>query len=276
MRILAIDTSLQSVSVALFDGGEFISELDSERNDGEGVNAPSSPPVGGRAGSGDEMAPGFTKKRSKRGSKTSRLFPPGASVMLAPMIESLMDRANWALSEVGLIAIATGPGRFTGLRVGVVTAKTLAYATGAQIIGVNTLEVIAGQTAIESHAFGKTIQTVVNAQRGQLFSGGFVFEKAWQIGKVVGQQIVGQQAWIESLHPGDLVSGAGLKPIVETIRSTRPDIAVAPENCWASSAVGVGKLAWQKYQLGQRDDLWTIEPLYFRPSSAEEVRAKTS
>src|SRR5208337_2248427 len=62
---------------------------------------------------------------------------------LAPAIRSLLERVGWQPREIGLIAVTIGPGSFTGLRVGVATAKILAYATGAQVLGIGTLEAIA-------------------------------------------------------------------------------------------------------------------------------------
>src|SRR5687768_6416743 len=64
---------------------------------------------------------------------------------LAPAIRSLLDVAGWRPADVQLVAVTAGPGSFTGLRVGVTTAKVFAYATSAAVLGVDTLEVIAQQ-----------------------------------------------------------------------------------------------------------------------------------
>lgn len=274
MRTLAFDTSSDLVSVALFDGDQVIGTVDSGPNQPKGAKAPTGPLMGGAAGSGDEMAPGFTKKRSKGGRKTSRVFPPGASVLLAPMIETLMNQAQWSFDQLGLIAFTVGPGRFTGVRVGVVTAKALAFATNCPVIGVNSLEVIAGQTAIETDSINRSIRAVLNAQREQVFSASYVSTDAWQSKSVIESQILSRTDWVDSLKPGEVVSGGGLKPILELIKSQHPDVMIAPEEYWEFDATGVGKLARHQFKLGQRDDLWAIEPIYFRPSAAEELRAK--
>src|SRR5215813_11089947 len=64
---------------------------------------------------------------------------------LAPALRSLLSEAGWRPDSVELVAVAVGPGSFTGLRIGVTTAKTLAYAVGCQAIGVHTLLAIAAQ-----------------------------------------------------------------------------------------------------------------------------------
>ena len=64
---------------------------------------------------------------------------------LVPAIRSQFDAAGWKPTDVQLIAVTQGPGSFTGLRVGITTAKTFAYAVSAQVIGVNTLLALAEQ-----------------------------------------------------------------------------------------------------------------------------------
>ena len=200
--------------------------------------------------------------------------------------------------DIGLVAIAVGPGMFTGLRVGVVTAKSIAYSVGAELIGVNTLEVIAAQTIDElqnrrqsSHfqeIVGPIIRPVLNAQRKQLFCGEFKPSKSkpsesefnssgvsqfdWKLFQSAKDQILDRDDWINSLQPNDVLTGSGLQPILDQIKSQHPDVVIAPESVWESSATSVGKLAWSQYQSGKRDDLWKLEPVYFRPSAAEEVR----
>ena len=63
---------------------------------------------------------------------------------LAPALAELLKQLGWQAAEVDLIALTSGPGSFTGLRIGVTMAKTLAYAVGAEVLGVNTLEAIDG------------------------------------------------------------------------------------------------------------------------------------
>jgi len=279
LLVLAIDTSGQAISASLLEKGKLILEINSKDDQPENSEAKlarkSSNPRSGGAGSDDVLPTGYTKKRSKRGSKTSRVFPPGASVLLAPMLKTLTEQCGVSFDQIGLIALPTGPGLFTGIRVGVVSAKSLAYSTKADLIGVNTLEVIAAQTAIAQDWFGKPIGTVLNAQRQQLFTGEYISSSPWKIEAVNPNQTLTRQAWIGA-NQCELVTGSGLKPMTDAIKS-QPGVDVAAQSCWECSATSVGKLAWQKYQDGRRDDFWKLEPVYFRPSSAEEVRnAKVS
>ncbi|MFK7767900.1 MAG: tRNA (adenosine(37)-N6)-threonylcarbamoyltransferase complex dimerization subunit type 1 TsaB [Mariniblastus sp.] len=283
-RIIAIDTSSRSVSVAVLDGEKVLFELDSQdflkqipRDEvGESLSA-------GNAGSGDKLPFGYVKKRSKRGSKTSRVFAPGASILLAPMIQKVLRESEMKIQDFELVAISVGPGMFTGLRVGVVTAKSLAYSIGADLIGVNTLEVIAGQTActlgLEPNGIPEdcVIKPVLNAQRKQLFSGSFKFDATqpfdWKLNQLAPDEILARNEWIENLRPADVVCGPGLEPILDQLKMDQPEVTVAPKEDWDCSATSVGRLAYSQYKAGKRDDLWKLEPVYFRPSAAEEVRS---
>ena len=276
LHTLAINTTSKHVSVAIFRDQELVCGLDSREK------SALQPNEGGRklAGANDILPEGYVRKRSKGGSKTSRIFPPGASVLLAPMISSLQTESGVKLADVDLIALATGPGSFTSLRVGVVTAKALAYSVNAELIGVNTLEVVAAQSVIfqsetktdKALRFGDQVHPVINAQRQQLFSGCYVISENWKVEQVCPDSIVDRQSWISALDETDSITGAGLKPIIDDVKAAHPNIKIADESNWECSAEAVGRLALQQYENGKRDDLWTLAPTYFRPSTAEEIR----
>lgn len=275
MRILAIDTSSRTVSVALLDGDVIVMALDSESNRDDSTIEYSSL----RAGADDIVSKRIVKPhRNRRASHKARVFPPGASSLLAPMIKRIFDQTGQSIQEIELIALPVGPGLFTGLRVGVVTAKSLAYATGAHVLGVNTLEVIAAQTAAfagdSGLSKGNSIRVVLNAQRRQLFCGHYLPESGYRVKELETNQILDRDQWLTKINSErDLVTGAGLTPLVEDLKARFPDVHVAPKTSWECTATSVGRLAWQKFQSGKRDDLWKLKPFYFRPSAAEEKRA---
>lgn len=278
MRILAIETSAKSVSVALLDQTNVILALDSRNDPLENPLGPTQQ----HAGANDKLPVGYVRKRSKGGSKPSRIFPPGASVLLAPMIKSMIDQTGISFGSVDVVAVTTGPGSFTGLRVGVVTAKALAYSNQCEVIGVNTLEAIAAQTAEmlapdSDPTLPSRICPVVNAQRQQVFAGcylttGRLTDQDWTINQSTPNRILNHETWLNQIQPGDVLTGPGLSAVFNEQIEENSDLVVAPENCWSLTANAVGKLAWRQFEAGKRDSMWKLEPFYFRPSAAEEVR----
>jgi len=191
---------------------------------------------------------------------------------LAPAIAALLAEAGLKPSDVRLVATTIGPGSFTGLRVGATTAKTFAYAVGAEVLGLNTLDVFAAQ-ALDPLLDIKPVEihSTIDAQRKELFVGRFRWAAAG-IERLAADAIVPAQLWLANLQPGMLVTGPGL----DRLESQLPaGVIAAPQQLRRPRAATVGLLAWRDYQRGRRDDLWTLAPQYLRASAAEEKAASS-
>ena len=186
---------------------------------------------------------------------------------LAPALAQLLKQLGWRAAEVNLIAVTSGPGSFTGLRVGVTTAKTLAYAAGAEVLGVNTLEAIASQAPATDDEVNAKVTAVIDAQRGQLYSASFVRESNGAIRCVEDTHIVDCADWLAKRRAGEVVTGPGLSRQIDDLP---PDVTVVEPADWAPRAATVGMLAVAQYENGHRDDLFRLAPQYYRPSAAEE------
>jgi tRNA threonylcarbamoyladenosine biosynthesis protein TsaB len=193
---------------------------------------------------------------------------PRPAQSLAPGLRDLLAGVNWQPASIGLVAVAVGPGSFTGLRIGVTTAKAFAYAVGAEIVGVNTLEVLASQV----QQGPSPLWTIMDAQRQELFAAKFDLIGGSAIATTNPTQIIPQDAWLALLQLGDRVTG----PAVRRLLPRLPSVVIAmPEDGWQPTAAAVGKVAWQRYRAGQRDDVWQLVPAYFRLSAAEEKRSRS-
>lgn len=199
-----------------------------------------------------------------------RELAPGSrsAQSLAPGIAALLREVGWKPREVELIAVTVGPGSFTGLRVGVTTAKTLAYATGANVMGIDTLAAIAAQSPPQV----ASVWPALDAQRGELFVAQWQRDAAdasvWR--ETTAPRIVDGATWIASLSRGTVISGPGVRRWREQVP---PGVEVVGEEHWQPRAAPVGQLAWRKFQAGQREDLWSLAPNYLRASAAEEKLA---
>jgi tRNA threonylcarbamoyladenosine biosynthesis protein TsaB len=187
---------------------------------------------------------------------------------LAPALRELLSGIGWTPRTVELVAVAIGPGSFTGLRIGVTTAKTLAYAVGAEVIGVNTLAAMAAQAPVSS----APLWTVLDAQRQELFAARFVAEEDGNMPLDCETAIVARSAWLAQLQSGDRVMGLPLR----ALQSQLPGgVEVLAEKLWQPMAAAVGQVGWQAYQSGRRDDVWKLAPQYYRASAAEEKAARS-
>jgi tRNA threonylcarbamoyladenosine biosynthesis protein TsaB len=184
---------------------------------------------------------------------------------LAPAVKQLLTDAKWRPDSVQLVAVALGPGSFTGLRIGVTTAKAFAYAVGAEIIGVNTLAALAAQAPPAP----SPLWTILDAQRQELFVAKFADIIGKQTSTDCDVAIVRQDQWLAGLRPGDRVIGPPLRRIADRLPA---GVSAVAEELWQPDAAAVGHVAWQAYLAGKRDDLWQLVPNYGRPSYAEEKK----
>jgi tRNA threonylcarbamoyladenosine biosynthesis protein TsaB len=190
---------------------------------------------------------------------------------LIPGIAHVLAEAGRRPADVGLVAVTIGPGSFTGLRVGVTAAKSFAYATGCECLGVDTLEVIAWQ-APRNEASAAEIRAVLDAQRKELYLARFRIAGC-ELVRVEGNRIVPVEGWLADLVPGTVVTGSGINRLIDRLHAGV--VAVDPR-LREPQAATVGRLAWRQYQAGRRDDLWKLAPNYLRLSAAEEKVGQAS
>jgi tRNA threonylcarbamoyladenosine biosynthesis protein TsaB len=188
---------------------------------------------------------------------------PTASLL--PAIAGLCRQLGWQPRTIGRICVDIGPGSYTGLRVGLTCAKTLAFAGGASVSAVRSLDVTAAAVPPDA----ANLEIAFDAARGQVFAARYAWRgDRWQT--VAEIEIANAQAWAARLDPGVLVAG----PALERYRSLVPAGCriAADELCWPRAA--------QVIQLGLHSPpapgYWTMEPLYMRPSAAEEKKSRES
>jgi tRNA threonylcarbamoyladenosine biosynthesis protein TsaB len=180
-------------------------------------------------------------------------------------LQEALRQAGWSPRQVDLFAICRGPGSFTGLRIAVTAAKVYAYAMGCQVLGLNTLEVVAAQAA--DHA-GPRLWAVLDAQRGQLFAARFQVVEGQPDFKAE-TQVLDVDSWLAQLRAGDTVTGPGLRGCHGRVPQ---GVRVVDPNEWAPQAATLGRLAWRQFTAGKRQDVWSLIPEYFRLSAAEEKK----
>ncbi|MGQ0636543.1 MAG: tRNA (adenosine(37)-N6)-threonylcarbamoyltransferase complex dimerization subunit type 1 TsaB [Planctomycetaceae bacterium] len=182
---------------------------------------------------------------------------------LVPAVGRLLADQGRSPADCRLIAVSIGPGSFTGLRVGVVFAKTLGYAVGCPVVGVETFLAVAENAPGDCSA----IQIVEDAQRGDVFAGRYerMANGDWQaVGNI---QIVSADEWQAQLQPDDVVAGPGLERTADRLAAR---CRVLDRTAWRAKAETIGRLGQRFIKDGISGDPFALEPLYLRRSSAEE------
>jgi tRNA threonylcarbamoyladenosine biosynthesis protein TsaB len=182
---------------------------------------------------------------------------------LAPAVRELLSELGWRAPSIDLVVVDLGPGSYTGLRVGVMTAKTLAYATSAAVVGVDAMAILAEEAPSDV----ERICAVVDAQQGLVYAAEFQKIAGEAPRRTKDVEILSAEAWAASLPPGAYATGPALSRFGGLVPSGR---RVAPPAARSPTVEGLWRTASRLYLAGARDDLWSLEPLYLRPSSAEQ------
>ena len=185
---------------------------------------------------------------------------------LLPMAEDMLKNAEVKLSDVDLIAVAHGPGSFTGIRIGVSTVKGLSWAADKPCVGVSTLEAMAWHGLLS----GGYVCPVMDARRQQVYNALFKIEdgKPQRITDDRPIALAQLADEIRSLNAPVLLVGDGAALTEKFFRENSVPCRIAPENLRWQSAWGVAMAASDK-QPGTSE---TLLPVYLRLSQAERER----
>jgi tRNA threonylcarbamoyladenosine biosynthesis protein TsaB len=180
---------------------------------------------------------------------------------LVPTIEALMKSAALQPTDLSGVMVSCGPGSYTGLRVGLATAKALAYAVGRELRAVDTFAAIAEQSPAEALA----LTVLADALQGQVYSQRFVRQpEGWS---PVEELRIAAIASIGAEMPlGDWVSGPGVSVYDRDLPAANPRVREEAREARVASVLAVGL----RVAPLSRERLFTLEPLYLRGSSAEE------
>lgn len=190
---------------------------------------------------------------------------------LLPMIDATLKNADLTLSDIGAIAIAAGPGSFTGLRIGIAAVKGLAWGAEKPCIGVSTLEAMAENV---SHLDG-LIVCAMDARRAQVYNA--VFEAN---GGTLKRQSEDRAISLEDLacelshetRPITVLGDGGALAYRYLTEHGVP-CKLAPAALLYQNAVGVGLAAERAFARGEEVSAQALSPVYLRPAQAERLRS---
>jgi tRNA threonylcarbamoyladenosine biosynthesis protein TsaB len=186
---------------------------------------------------------------------------------LAPALVRLLAEVGWRTTDTQLVAVTVGPGSFTGLRVGVTTAKLWAYAAGAAVLGVSTLHAI----AMEAPPDVQALSVAIDAQRGDVMAQAFRRAPDGWPEPIGDEQLIPLTQWLGQIPQDFAIAG----PILRKVAPLSEPMRVLDPAFWDPTARAVGRLAARLYQAGRRDDVWALAPRYSRrPAAEEKLEAK--
>jgi tRNA threonylcarbamoyladenosine biosynthesis protein TsaB len=224
MKILAIDTSSKSASLAILENESLLSEII--------VNA--------------EIH---------------------HSKVLMPALDDICRMIGITVQEMDLFVCTTGPGSFTGLRIGLSTVKGLALATGKPIVGVSTLEALACNASLSS----LVICPMLDAKKNQVYAALYKKGKLDSLQCLRRDMLSNLPDFLEGITEETLFLGDGAiryRKEIEDVLLNNCNFADPFQDYIRGSVAGF--LGYHKFMAGQMDDVLSLTPHYLRFSEAEE------
>jgi len=188
---------------------------------------------------------------------------PGAYLEhLLPGVEELLQAAGRSLKDLGAIAVSQGPGNFTGLRIGLATAKGLAWALGCPLAPVPTLEALAAQFPSQTHPTA----VLMDAKREEVYLG--VFQCPGELPQILEEPRRLPLAALPSrLNPPLLLTGPGLNAYGDFLKEhLPPGISWAPPERRHPRAATIARLGRLRLEQGQAASPQQLTPTYLRPA----------
>jgi tRNA threonylcarbamoyladenosine biosynthesis protein TsaB len=187
------------------------------------------------------------------------------SARLIPEIAALLESRHATLRDVEAIVVVNGPGSFTGIRVGLSTAKGLAEGAGIPLIAVSRLALLAGSSGLPH------VLAAIDAGRGEYYVG------EYQNGQNLGEVLLSEEETVAAAKQ----PGAGVLVCDESVAG---DASAASSACAALAICGpvyvqpadaaeALHFALRRFRAGQFDDVGTLQANYLRRSDAEVFRA---
>lgn len=183
---------------------------------------------------------------------------PAHGSKLAVLIDQVVKAADTTLNEVDAIAVSAGPGSYTGLRIGVSTAKGLCYALSIPLVSVGSLTLLAAQVS-RYNVSNAWLCPMIDARRMEVYC--CIMDAAGNIIQPVAAKIIDDKSFVEYLEHTPMIffgDGAGKCKKVIAHRNALFVTQVTP------SAVDLGSLAIEKFRRNDLEDVVHFEPFYLK------------
>jgi tRNA threonylcarbamoyladenosine biosynthesis protein TsaB len=180
-------------------------------------------------------------------------------------IDAVLQETGNTIQDVSLLVVSQGPGNFTGLRLGLSTAKGLALAVGCPVIAVNTLDALAANLPFAA----LPVCPVIDAKKHEVYAA--FYHCRTSTGQLLGDYLLLPPAALaERILAPTLITGPGLEQYAGLFQEVLGDLAVfPPPECRYVRAGVLARLGIEQYISGRIPDLDKLTPFYLRPADAE-------
>ena len=185
---------------------------------------------------------------------------------LLPAVAEVLKEAGVDKNQLGGVAVSSGPGSYTGVRVGVMAAKALAYGLDCELVAVSSLAALAFTALLaDQDASDFLLMPVQDARRDEVYAAFYALKSGQLIPvsqdiAVTPEEAVNMVEDMLVFGKDPLLLGSG----VENYRELYKSFSVREKNILSPSPGAVGLLAWEKWENHELADVFALQPLYLR------------
>ncbi|SDP27493.1 tRNA (adenosine(37)-N6)-threonylcarbamoyltransferase complex dimerization subunit type 1 TsaB [Desulforhopalus singaporensis] len=184
---------------------------------------------------------------------------------LLASIDYLMNQSGVDWDDLDAVNVSLGPGSFTGLRIGMATAKGLAAAAGKPLIGVSTLDGLAAKCVT-----GRLVCAVLDARKKEVYGAFYRCDKKGRSARVSDMAVLSPQVLAQQINEPVLMVGDGAVAYKQKFKELLGDkLTIAPAHLHEPGASAIGMLAGEAYLREEMLDISRVQPIYIRSSDAE-------
>ncbi len=183
---------------------------------------------------------------------------------LLPAMDRATAKLGWRAEDLDEVYVSAGPGSFTGLRIGITVAKTLAMACPVRLVAVGSIEVIAANAPPEAVNVG----VVLDAKRKQVFAGRFQ-RQGERLVPTLKACLTDPSKFVAESPKPLLLLGEGVKYHGDALKAE--GVEVAAESLCCPGARAVCKIGWEMGRRGEFSDPASLAPTYLRVPEAQEL-----
>lgn len=184
---------------------------------------------------------------------------------LLDMIDKILGLTGYDVSDIDGFAVTTGPGSFTGLRIGISVVKGMAFAAGKPVVGISSLDALAQQFLTSS----LPLCIMLDARKSEVYAARY----GLAISEMISEEthcVIAPDKFIDGIDTPHLFAGSGAVQYRDVIAGRLGANAVFTEGHRnVIRAADVAALAVRKFENGEVDDIRTVAPEYIRKSDAE-------
>ena len=179
------------------------------------------------------------------------------TVELAPAIAEALEKTGLEAKDLSVVAVASGPGSFTGLRIGLALAKGLAIVRHIPLIGIPTLDILAaGQAPLDI-----PLAAILRAGRGRLAIGWYAYERqSWKSSGEI--EVLTPEQLAEKIHQPTFICGELSREERDFFMQNQNLAQLASASLSVRRPAHLAELGWRRWQKGEADDPASIAPVY--------------